>query len=296
MKSKRFVMASSLGVALILAVVLTFLYRGKLFARYGAGQQHKVDAPAKAGFVDVFPVTFHPVKGQEIALPDGEAMSPRVSPDGARVVCVVRRGGKSSLALAELPSGAISTLAVELDDVADPAWSADGSQIVFAGKHQEVSEIYLYHLKTKKLTQVTRDPARKKSWPRCSPYRFDKQYRIAYASEEKGRKDIWWVRDTGEYDQPITIPAERKDQFAKDKYWENTIGAPPPITAGGETPEWSPSGNVLLYRTGPNSVAALSYTYYDWWHTAKIKIPSSSGVLSWAPNQCGFLEYDPMKQ
>jgi hypothetical protein len=300
MKSKRFVMASSIGAVLILAAVLTFFYRGKLFARNGAGQQaQKVDAPAKAGFIDVFPVTFHPVKGQEIALPDGEALSPRVSPDGARIVCVVKHGGKGSLAVAELPSGAISSLTVELDEVADPAWSADGSQIVFAGKHQEASEIYLYHLKSKKLTRVTRDPARKKSWPRCSPYRFGKEYRIAYTSEEKGRKDIWWVRESGEYDQPLTVSPERKAQFEKDPYWEKESaagGAPPPITNGGEMPEWSPSGNLLLYRTGPSSVAALAYTYSDWWHPAKIRIPASSGMLSWAPNQCGFLEYDPMKQ
>jgi len=299
MKSKRLFVATSLGAALVLAVVLTFLYRGKLFARNGSGAQaHKVDAPARAGFVDVFPVTFHPLKGQEIALSDGEALFPRVSPDGSRIVCVVRRGGKSSLAVVELPSGSMATLTVELDDVADPAWSADGAQIVFAGKRQETSEIYLYHLKSKKLTQVTRDPARKKSWPRCSPYRFGKGYRIAYTSEEKGRKDIWWVRESGEYDQPLTVSPERRAQFEKDSYWEkeNTIGAPPPITTGGEFPEWSPSGNLLLYRTGANSTAALAYTYSDWWHPAKIRIPASSGMLSWAPNQCGFLEYDPTRQ
>ena len=171
--------------------------------------------------------------------------------------------------------------------------------MVFAGTHKGISEIYLYSLTAKKLTQVTHDPGRKKSWPRCSPYKFGQQYRIAYTSEEKGRKDIWWVRASGEYDLPITVLPERKAQFEKDPYWEkesSSGGAPPAIIKGGEFPEWSPSGNLLLYRTGPNSTAILAYTYNDWWHLAKIKAPSSSGLLSWAPNQCAFLEYDQARQ
>ena len=84
MKSKRILVAGSLGAALVLAVVLTFLYRGKLFARSGGGDApQKAAAPARAGFVDVFPVTFHPLKVQEIAIPDGEALFPRVSPTAA---------------------------------------------------------------------------------------------------------------------------------------------------------------------------------------------------------------------
>ena len=207
----------------------------------------------------------------------------------------MKRGPRSSLAVAELPSGAVSTLPIDLDEVVDPAWSADGSQIVFSGKRQGTSEIYLYHLKSQKLSQVTSDPGRHKSWPRCSPFRFGKEYRIAYTSEEKGRRDIWWVRASGEYDQPLTVSPQRRGQFENDPYWakEETIGAPPPITNGGEMPEWSPSGNLLLYRTGPTGTAALAYTYSDWWHPAKIRVPASTGMLSWAPNQCGFLEYDP---
>jgi len=299
MTSKRLSLIAAIIV--IVSAALIFFNRDKLFsgeARRKQPQEAENGAPEKTTFIDVIPISFHPEKHQEIVVSDGEALNPRVSPDGSGIVFVVRRGGKNGLAVAELPSGSVSNLDVDLEDVADPAWNADGSQIVFAGTRRGVSEIYLYHLKSGKLTQVTRDPARKKSGPRCSPHRFGNSYRIAYTSEEKGRKDIWWVRESGEYDQPITVSAARKAQFEKDKYWEKeaSIGPPSPITTGGEAPEWSPSGNLLLYRKGTAGAAILAYTYSDWWHPAKIRAPQSSGALSWAPNQCSFLEYDRTRQ
>jgi hypothetical protein len=289
------------AVALVILATLAYLLSAKLFSRKGTQsqpQQADVNEPAKAAFIDVIPIFYRPTKQQEIMIRDGEAMNPRVSPDGSRIVFVMKRAGKNGLAVAELPAGAISVLAIDLDAAADPAWSADGTQIVFAGTTKEVSEIYLYNLKAKKLSQVTHAPERKKYWPRCSPYRFGKHYRIAYTSVEKGRKDIWWVRESGEYDQPVTIAEERKEAFAKAEYWkkESSGEVPPPITTGGDSPEWSSSGNLLLYRTGANSFAALAYTYYDWWRPAKIKVPASSGLLSWAPNQSAFLEYDPLRK
>ncbi|QWV92372.1 DUF3160 domain-containing protein [Geomonas oryzisoli] len=302
MQFKRNVLVMVICAILIIAAVF-FLWQRKPTLRSVTPQpppSTEGGTPAaKPHFVDVRPVTFHPLQHLEIPLPDGEALFPRVSPDGSRVVYQLKRGATSRLAVVELPSGAVSTPTIDMDDVAAPAWSADGSQVVFAGTRQGVTEIYLYNLKAKKLVQVTRDPARKKTWPRCSPYRFDEHYRIAYTSEEGGRKDIWWVRESGEYDQPITVSARRKPQYLKDPYWEKesaSASAPSPITSGGENPEWSPSGNLLLYRTGQNTTALLAYTYYEWWHPAKVKVPSSPGILSWAPNQCSFLEYDPARR
>ena len=291
---RRYLIMAAVTIGIL--ATLVYLLSAKLFSRkvtQNQPQQPEVTAPAKAAFIDVVPISYHPTKRQEITIP-AEAVNPKVSPDGSRIVFVLKRAGKNALAVAELPAGTISVLTIDLDDAVDPAWSADGTQIAFAGTTKEVSEIYLYNLKAKKLSQVTHAPGRKKYWPRCSPYRFGKQYRIAYTSVEKGRKDIWWVRESGEYDQPVTLPAERKAQFEKDKYWEreSSVEAPPPITTGGEYPEWSPSGNLLIYRTAANRSAALAYTYYDWWRPSKIKVPSSSGALSWAPNQSAFLEYD----
>lgn len=251
-------------------------------------------APPRESFVDVVPITFHVEKYQEIPLTDGDAYAPRVSPDGSRIVFIKKTGEKNILSIATLPGGAVSPLAVELDDVADPAWGADGKKIVFAGAKQGVWEIFLYDLGEKNLRQVTNDRQRKKSSPRLSPYKFDGNYRIAYVSEERGRKDIWWVRESGQYDQPVTFPAEREKEFNDSPYWSE-VGAsgtaPAQITAGGDLPEWSPSGNLLLYRTAIG-YSLLSYSYENWWTRSKSPTLPASGMLSWAPNQVAYLDYN----
>ena len=204
-------------------------------------KESKVDNSApKEKFLDVVSITFHVGKYQEIPLPDGDASSPKVSPDGSRIVFIKMSNGKNGIAIAELPGGRVSSLDLGLEDCADPAWSPDGNKVVLAGVKNSAWEIYLYDLKEKKLVQVTNDPKRKKSWPRFSPHRFDNQFRIAYVSEQKGRKDIWWVRESGQYDQPVTVSPERMEEFRKSSYWQEVgsgTDAPAPVTKGGEAPE-----------------------------------------------------------
>ncbi|MFA6013263.1 MAG: hypothetical protein WC799_24955 [Desulfobacteraceae bacterium] len=207
-------------------------------------------APPKEKFIDVTQIIFHPKKPQAISLPEGDAFNPSVSPDGGRIVFIKKVAGKSSLSFAVLPDGTVNDVETSLDDVADPSWNKDGSKIVFSGSHSGVWDIYMYDMNGKTVNQVTRDPKRKKTHPRISPHTFDDNYRIAYTSEENGRKDIWWVRESGEIDQPVTIAPGKTEEFKNAPYWQTTgIGAAPePLTKGGETPEWSPSGTLLAIR------------------------------------------------
>jgi len=251
------------------------------------------DAGQKDRFTETVPIIFHVEKYREIPV-SGEAFDPKVSPGGDRIVFVVKAKGKSEISVAEMTGGKVFPLAVGMDTCADPSWSADGTQIVFAGTKKGISDIYLYDLKDKKLTQVTNDPLRKKSRPRFSPHRFDGHYRIAYVSEEKGRKDIWWVRPSGKFDFPITVPSERMEQYRKSAYWKEVgsgLESPLLVTRGGDSPEWSPSGNLLLYRT-LTGYSILAYKYDAWWRKAKIPVPAFGGIVSWSPNQTSFLEYD----
>ncbi len=254
------------------------------------------DAASKDRFTETVPIVFHVEKYREIPV-SGEAFDPKVSPGGDRIVFVVKAKSKTEISVAEMTGGKVSSLNTGMDDCADPSWNADGTQIVFAGTNKGVSDIYLYDLKERKLAQVTNDPLRKKSRPRFSPHRFDGHYRIAYVSEEKGRKDIWWVRPSGKFDFPITVPPERMEEYRKSAYWKEVgSGLEPPriVTRGGDAPEWSPSGNLLLYRTA-GGYSILAYKYDTWWGDAKIPAPASGGIVSWSPNQTSFLEYDSAK-
>jgi hypothetical protein len=253
------------------------------------------EAPRQDRFTETVPIVFHVEKYREIPV-SGEAFDPSVSPDGARIVFVIRTGGKTGIAVAELTGGKIFPLDTGLDGCSDPSWSADGEQIVFAGTKKGASEIYLYDLKEKRVAQVTSDPRRRKSRPRFSPHRFNDTYRIAYVSEEKGRKDIWWVRPTGRWDHPITVPPERMEEYRKSSYWKEIDSAVEPprlVTRGGDAPEWSPSGNLILYRTAGGGYSILAYSYASWWRPTDIPAPSGGGLLSWSPNQNSFLDYDP---
>jgi hypothetical protein len=245
----------------------------------------------KHPLINVVPVKFTVKSYREIPLPDGDALEPRVSPDGSRIVFIKRVDSQNTIFVAELSDNKTLPLELGLDDYLNPSWNADGTKIVFSGTKGGIYEIYTYDLKNKKLFQVTNSSARKKYWPRFSPYTFDDNYRIAYVSELKGRKDIWWVRESGEYDQPITLPDEYIEENKNTPYWKDTTFSNF-IKKGGDVPEWSPSGDILIYKIEGNKYSALAYSYYRWWQETSVSIPSSKGILSWAPNQSSFLEYD----
>ncbi len=243
-------------------------------------------------FLTLVPVTFHADIFREIPLPEGEdAFSPRVSPDGSRIVFLSRKDGADRVVIAELPSGKTSPVNTGLADHRDPSWSVDGRKIVFAGVRDGNSDIYVYDLAANKLSQLTRSPGRKKTWPRFSPFPFDNNFRIAYTSEENGRKDIWWVRESGEYDQAITLPKEKEKEYRSGGYFSDY--APKAVNRGGDSPEWSLTGNVLSYQAEGNRTEMIAYDYGEWWQEAKTGRPSQPGehILS-SPNGQSFLAYD----
>jgi hypothetical protein len=223
----------------------------------------------------------------------GEASELRVSPDGQNIVFIDKINGTNQLSTLDPNNGKITTIDLGLEDNADPSWSTDGTKIVFAGLKNNDWEIYLYDINDKNLQSITNDPKRKKSWPRFSPYKFNGNYRIAYVSEKDKRKDIWWVRESGLYDMPIT---QQNPEYDSSEYWRSMdIQPPPAITEGGDSPEWSPSGNLLLYRTQRGYIL-LGYNYHEWWAERNLPVPPTEGVLRWTPNQTAFLEFNALNK
>jgi Tol biopolymer transport system component len=244
-------------------------------------------------FTDICPITYKVNQYHEISLPNEKIHSLRISPDGNRIALCKSTYGVKSISILDIQTNNHLHLGLSLDYCYDPSWNNDGAKIVFAGMKNGKSDIYMFDLKEKKLINVTNDSAsvsRVKSWPQFSPHKFDLFYRIAYVSEQDKRKDIWWVRESGEYDMPITLPVEKVASYDKHPYW-NEIGpgeCPKFITLGGEYPEWSPSGNLLTYHTSKGN-KVLQYNYYEWWKISKIPLPQTEGQISWSPNQTKIL-------
>ncbi len=243
--------------------------------------------------ITVVPVKFKVNTFKEITMKSGDAFDPKVSPDGSKIVFIRQNGQKTVIAIASLPSGSVSIVHPGLDGYANPSWNADGEKLVFAGTKDGVSEIYTYDLHQKQLFQVTKDPTRNKSRPVYSPDTFDQHYRIAYVSEKHGRNDIWWVRENGDDDRPLTIPPGLIDKYSNPKLWKEFNNPPEQfITQGGNYPRWSQNGDMILYTSDDGKHYAMGYGYYTWWKSISLKLPVTKGAILWSPNQSAFLSYN----
>jgi Tol biopolymer transport system component len=243
-------------------------------------------------FTSIVPVKFKTNTYKEMISHDGDAFAPKVSPDGRQIVFIQKLKSKTGLAIVDLLKSDIEPIDLGLDDYSHPSWNFDGTKVVFSGVKGSHYEIYVYDLKNRKLMQLTNSPDRKKYWPSFSPYMFGEHYRILYVSEEKGRKDIWWVRETGDADQPLTLPPNRVNEYRNSEVWKEFEPPKNFITRGGDFPEWSPSGNLVIYKTEDGKYGAIEYDYREWWKAISFDFPTVKGMLTWSPNQCSLLVYD----
>ncbi|MDE3056609.1 MAG: PD40 domain-containing protein [Bacteroidota bacterium] len=79
------------------------------------------------------------------------------SPDGKKIALAVKSGDQDAIFIVDVASGDKEQLEFSLDGIFSVNWSHQGDKLTFIGDKDERSDIYVYDLKAKELTNLTDD-------------------------------------------------------------------------------------------------------------------------------------------
>lgn len=79
------------------------------------------------------------------------------SPDGRKIALAVKAGERDALVVIDVESGDQQKFEFDLDGIFSVDWSRTGDEIAFVGVKAPQSDIYMYDLQTKELTNLTND-------------------------------------------------------------------------------------------------------------------------------------------
>lgn len=79
------------------------------------------------------------------------------SPDGRKIALAVKAGEHDAIMVIDAESGDEEKFTFDLDGIFSVDWSRDGTAMVFVGQKAPQSDIYHYHLETRKLRNLTND-------------------------------------------------------------------------------------------------------------------------------------------
>ncbi|MEW5794722.1 MAG: hypothetical protein AB1772_00030 [Candidatus Zixiibacteriota bacterium] len=80
------------------------------------------------------------------------------SPDGENIVFAAKSRGKESLFFVRVADGDVYLKRrFEYQNIVNPAWSPDGRMVAFAALDGDQRDLYVYHIDSDKITQVTND-------------------------------------------------------------------------------------------------------------------------------------------
>ncbi len=182
---------------------------------------------------------------------------PLLSPDGATIVLGVTRPltdsfdspRRASLATGDADDGYVRALPDLTDSDREPAWAPDGERLVFVGRVDGVSDLFVVDRDGSDLRRLTTDPDVESEpvWSVRGQIAFERGEAIwSIATDGSGLRRL-----TAKGRHPDWSPDGRRLVFDRDGrlYTVSDTGRRPIRLAGSGTyPAWAPSGRKIAFR------------------------------------------------
>lgn len=211
------------------------------------------------------------------------------SPDGKQIAFAAKRGAGDELVLLDVASNkAVQRIAVPLNGITTPAWSPDGSKLVFTGYDGGLSDLFVVNADGTGFTRLTRDK-HADLHPAWSP----DGRTIAFTSDRGPQTDF----------ERLTISNYRVSLI--DVATKEVRTLPGQDVGKNVNPVWSPDGTSFAFVSDRNGVSNIYlyeladgavYRLTDFF-TGVQGITPLSPVLSWAPgaDKLAFVYYEGAK-
>jgi dipeptidyl aminopeptidase/acylaminoacyl peptidase len=242
-----------------------------------------------------------------LALPPGNYLSPRLSPDGKRLALLQLEGARGCIVILDRERGVLSKLTPEPGRFLSPVWSPDGRRVAFSRVLEHRPELCLKNADGTGAIQTMpratgEDGEFAASW---SPDGRNILMMVSYAFDRtperrQGSMDIWMVAADGkEKPRPWLETAFRETAatVSPDGRWVAYVsdesgtpqvyvrplagpGAPLQIsTSGGTEPGWVRDGQGIVYRTGQQGETFVSVDVHP--SGASVSPPSVLFTTDW---------------
>ena len=178
-------------------------------------------------------------------------LNPRLSwsPDGKKIVLAVKSGAKDALIVVDVETKKRKKYTFgEINELFTAAWSPKGDRIAFIGLNSDRTDLYLYHLKSGKLSRLTNDWASDFE-PNWSP----DGTKIIFASQ-RNMHNIGFLKE--DLTNWATSPYNQTDLFVYDLNTDQ-ISQITDTPWNENYPAWANTENKIVYTSDIEGVSNL---------------------------------------